>query len=89
MYFIGFDPEGKTLEEVLTEGASYPKGVAVFLLDDEEDEVGKIVDEEFSLRTILKNHPELRTARVVQYNDFFGESVFRVRKESCHESKKN
>ncbi len=89
MIFIGYDPVGRTLEEVMREGTVYTQGVCVFVLADEKDKVGKRVAEGFSLRTILKIHPELRNARVVKHNDFFGESVFRVRKENCIESETN
>ena len=82
MIFIGYNPIGMTLEQVMGEGSIYTQGVAVFVLTDEKDTVGKRVAEDFSLRTILKNNPELRNARVVSHNDFFGESVFRVRKEA-------
>lgn len=81
MFFIGYDLVGRMLEEVTEEGAIYTQGVAVFVLSDNEDTIGKMVAEDFSLRTILNKHPELRTSRVVSHNNFFGESVFRVKKE--------
>ncbi len=80
MVFIGYDPSGKTLEEVLKDGNfSFYKGVAVFILKDEDDTIGDMTAEDISLRQILINRPELRTAVVASHNDFFGESVFRVR----------
>ena len=83
MYFIGYDPVGHTLQEVLEDGNSiFHTGVAVHALSFEGDELGDPVAEDYSLRKILRDHPELRTARVVSHNDFFGESVFRVRKEN-------
>ncbi len=78
--FIGYDPVGKTLEKVLDEGNPvFIRGIAIYALKDENDNTGEIEAEEFSLRKILRDHPQLRTAVVVSHNDFFGESVFRVR----------
>jgi len=89
MIFIGYDPVGITLKQVMSECSVYTHGVSVFVLSGEKDMIGKRVSTGFSLRTILKNHPELRDARVVLHDDFFGESVFRVRKENYIESKTN
>lgn len=80
MVFIGYGPVGKTLEQVLDEGnIVFMSGIAIYVLKDENDGIGEIEAEEFSLRKILRDHPELRPAVVVSHNDFFGESVFRVR----------
>ena len=90
MIFIDYDPVGKTLNEVLNDGNSvFIYGISVFALQNDSDTTGMIEAQEFSLRKILRDHPELRTARVVSHNDFFGESVFRVRKENCIESETN
>lgn len=53
--------------------------VSVHVLDGADDELGMPYAEEFTLRQILRDHPELRQAKVEHYNDFFGEDVFRVR----------
>ena len=53
--------------------------VSVFVLGEPGDTVGKQYAEEFSLRIILMKHPELRQAKVLLYNDYFGEDVFRVK----------
>ncbi len=80
MIFIGYNPIGKTLEKVLNDGnAVFISGIAIHALKDENDSIGEPYAEEFSLRKILRDHPELRAAIVVSHNDFFGESVFRVR----------
>lgn len=82
MYFIGYDPVGKTMQEVLDDGNDlFGNGVAVYALQTEDDTTGVIQSEDFSLRRILNDHPDLRTARVASHNDYFGESVFRVKKE--------
>jgi len=86
MIFLCYDPVGKTLEEVTREPTVYSQGVSVFVLQYENDTLGKRAADGFSLREILCRHPELKTALVVSHNDFFGESVFRVRKENCIES---
>lgn len=81
---------GKTLEQILIEErqsqqlpllfrALRVNAVSVFVLQDENDTIGRRVAEEFSLGVILKEHVDLRQAVVVRYNDFFGEDVFRVR----------
>lgn len=56
--------------------------VSVFVLNGPDDSIGKQYAEEFSLHVILLKHPELRQAKVLLYNDYFGEDVFRVRLES-------
>ena len=53
--------------------------VSVFVLDGPGDTIGKRYAEEFSLHAILVKYPELRQARVLLYNDYLGEDVFRVR----------
>ena len=50
--------------------------VSVHVLDGADDELGMPYAEEFTLRQILRDHPELRQAKVEHYNDFFGEDVF-------------
>lgn len=70
---------GKQLQDIardVTCGAM--KGICVFVLANENDTTGKRVAEEFDLRWILKDHPELRTRTVKLVNDFYGEYVFRV-----------
>lgn len=89
MIFIAYDPVGRTLEDVLSEGTYYSQGVSVFVLADDRDTVGKMMAEDFSLMAILKNHPELRDAKVVRHEDFFGESVFRVEMSNNEEEQKN
>lgn len=80
MVFIGYNPVGKTLRMVHDCGnVIFISGIAVYVLKDENDSIGTLYAEEFSLRKILRDHPELRASVVVSHNDFFGESVFRVR----------
>lgn len=80
--FIDYNPEGKTLNEVQAYvGDNWGKdGVAVFVKkpEDEPWRPGVKVAEELSLRLALNKHPELWGALVVAYNDFMGQSVFRV-----------
>jgi len=80
MIFIGYDPIGKTLKEIHDDGnAVFIHGISIFVLRNKKDTVGVLEAQEFSLRKILRDHPELRGAVVASHNDFFGESVFRVR----------
>ena len=70
---------GRTLGELAhVTGFNY-KGWAVFLLANQGDAVGRRVDEDFTLRSLLQRHPELDPACLVEYaNDYFGEIVLRV-----------
>lgn len=65
------------------------KGVSVFIKQpgDPEHAPGKHFAEDFSLRQILQDHPELRQAKIVNYNPFYGMSVFRVVLPDSTESK--
>lgn len=81
MIYIGYNPVGKTLEQILVECGrkSNCQGVAIFLLGSDQVPAGRKVAEDFSLFSILKENAWLRGAVVEAHNDFFGEDVFRVR----------
>lgn len=92
MLYIGYNPVGKTLEEILIDDIESRKeitkhvgclpeaqGCSIFVLEDDDDEIGKKVAESYNLRSILMERVELRNTVVVKHNDFFGEDVFRVR----------
>lgn len=72
-----FNPIGKTLKECTCLGYSF-KGYSVFVLQDDFDNVGKRLDEDISIKQILKKHPEYADYKVKFTNDFFGSTVFRV-----------
>ncbi len=70
---------GKQLHDVAQEikcGAR--QGICVFQLKDETDKTGKRVAEDFDLRDILSDKPELKTKTIKLVNDFYGEYIFRV-----------
>jgi hypothetical protein len=77
-----YNPIGKTLAEVAKETtASFNGGYEVFLLADETDDTGEVVDTSYSVKAILSNHPELSDHVVKYENDFYGMTVLRVFKE--------
>lgn len=76
-----YDPIGKTLEEVHKDCGASMSGYAVFVLENENDNVGKQLDEDISIGLILRKHPEYTHYRVKYTNDFFGETVLRVLKD--------
>lgn len=79
---------GKTLAEVAAETVlDLINGYSVFLLYNEDDLTGREVETSYSVKAILKNHPELSECVVKRANDFYGTWVFRVLKEGelkCH-----
>jgi hypothetical protein len=78
-----YNPIGKTLAEVAQEtSASFNGGYEVFLLADDTDDIGVIVDTSYSVKAILNNHPELADYKVKLENDFYGMTVLRVLKEN-------
>lgn len=84
MVFMDYNPIGKTLRQVHMDVGSVfsVSGVNVFLLGEKDNDIhspGKLVETDFSLLSILRKHPEYAEAKVCNYNDYYGESVFRVR----------
>ncbi len=73
---------GKTLAEVAAETIfDLTDGYSVFLLYNEDDLTGREIEMSYSVKAILKNHPELSECVVKRANDFYGIWVFRVLKE--------
>ena len=72
---------GKTLAEVAEETRPALSGYIVMILQDEEDTTGKRLDESYSIKAIIKEHPEIAKYKVKFENDFFRELVLRVIKE--------
>ena len=79
---FGYNPIGKTLLEVARDCSLHYNGYSVFVLQDENDTTGKHLDEDFSVRLILKKHPEYADYKVKFENDFFGTTVLRVIRKS-------
>lgn len=74
---------GLTIDELATNLPADPNnGYCVFEIEHDDDKVGKMIGESYSLYQILKENEQLRGAVVVMDNDFFGETVLRVRRRS-------
>ena len=72
---------GKALVEVAKEtDADFRGGYSVYVLQNENDETGKHIDTSYSVRAILREHPEIANYNVKFNNDFFGTTVLRVEK---------
>lgn len=70
---------GKTLKTLAKElPADFHHGYSVYLLKNEKDDTGILVDDSFSISSILKKHPELSDAKVKLVNDYYGTTVLRV-----------
>lgn len=71
---------GKTLHELVNMIPFNTQGISVFLKqrDDPNDAPGTHAADDFSVRGILKSHPELANAKVVNHSDFYGMTVLRV-----------
>lgn len=70
---------GKTLKTLAKELlADFHHGYSVYLLENEKDDTGILVDDSYSITSILRNHPELSDAKVKLVNDYYGTTVFRV-----------
>lgn len=55
------------------------KGYRVFVLDGEDDSSGKVVATGYDLKQVVKQHPELKSMRVVSEEDYYGETIIRLR----------
>ena len=77
-----YNPIGKTLAEIAAETtADFRGGYSVFVLQDEIDTTGKEIDTSYSVKAILKNHPEIANHKVKLENDFYGTTALRVMRE--------
>ena len=74
-----YNPIGKTLAQIANETkADFGGGYSVFVLQDETDTIGKEIDMSYSVRAILKDHPEIANYKVKLENGFYGTTVLRV-----------
>ena len=70
---------GKQLQDIAEDvRCGSLQGICIFQLDNEKDTTGKCVAEDFDIRRILKDNPELKTKTIKLINNFYGECVFRV-----------
>ena len=75
-----YNPIGKTLAEVSKDCGPNLQGYDVYVLQDENDEIGKELDVSISVGLILQQHPEYSDYKVKYENDFYGMTVLRVEK---------
>ena len=68
---------GKTISEL--SNISNFKGIAIYDLDKNKEE-WRIWEDVF-ISEFIKEFPEYRNAIVEEYNDFYGETVLRIRKQ--------
>lgn len=74
---------GKTLNDVAASDFLVARGfagVSVFVKNpgDASERPGRKYANGMNLRSILRTHDELNTARIVDHNMYYGEHVFRV-----------
>lgn len=75
---------GKPLVEVAKEtDPDFRGGYSVYVLQNENDDTGKHIDTSWSVRAILRKHPEISDYKVKFENDFFGTTVLRVEKDGA------
>lgn len=80
-----YNPIGKTLAEVHKDcGVNYG-GYSVYVLQDENDTTGILLDDDISIGLILRKHPEYADKKVKCENDFFGMTVLRIEKGGSKE----
>lgn len=71
---------GKTLAEIQKYCGWHRKGYSVFVLQDENDKLGKQLDEDFTISLILQKHPEYANSKIKYTSNYFGTVVLRVEK---------
>ena len=74
--------QGKTLGYVAGYFGFRAKGWRVYTLADENDDTGTRASEDYDLRRMLRDRPELKECRVAAAEDYYGMLLLRVRRES-------
>lgn len=82
MMFIGYDPIGKTLQQVAIETEPCVNGYSVFVLQGFDDPIGEELCCSWSVGEIIRKFPDVANCKVKFTNDFFGMMVLRVTKEN-------
>lgn len=70
---------GKTLKEIAAKSDPNFKGFVVFILKDNQDDTGWRVESCFHIRHFLQKHPEMANYKVKIANDYYGETILRVK----------
>lgn len=70
---------GKTLAELAEQTSMFWKPIHVFALDGEDDDTGKRLIDAYSIRQVVTAIPAVATATVAFANDYYGETILRVR----------
>lgn len=74
------DMVGKTLLGISRVESFRLKGWRVYLEPSVEHPAGRKVAEEYDLKRIIKDHPELRRARVSSAEDYYGITILRMKR---------
>ena len=69
--------KGKSIKELIDLYCF--QGIAVFLLENEDDEKGLRIWEDIFLKDFIKEYPQYENSIVKKSNDFYGEIVLRIR----------
>ncbi len=77
-----YNPIGKSLKQIHQDCGCNMQGYSVFVLQDDVDTVGKFLEEDFSIGSILKKFPQYANCLVKYENDFFGTTVLRIKNYS-------
>lgn len=70
---------GKPLGEMAGISGAFGRIIHVFLLEDENDTVGKRFMDVYAVRQVVSAYPAMVNAIVAEAYDFFGETILRVR----------
>ena len=70
---------GKTLGYLARSSGFRAKGYRVYLSAGNDDDIGVLAAEDYELKRILRQHPELRHCRVYEAEDYYGTVIYRVR----------
>lgn len=60
------------------------QGYRVYMLRNQADTDGQLIAHDYELSRILRDHPELRRCRVAKQEDYYGITIFRVRRPECN-----
>ena len=75
-----YNPIGKSLAEIHRDCGISMRGYSVFVLQNEVDTIGILLDEDISIGEILKKHPQYANYKVKYENNFYGMTVLRIEK---------
>lgn len=80
MMTVKHDVTGLTLGYVSRFRGIRQKGYRVFIQQDVADECGKVLATGYDLAQIVRQHPELKKMRIASEEDYYGETIIRLKK---------